>query len=82
MASDATPPAPGDMTVPLLFGWEGIVTGVLLLGAVAVLFLVVASVRAGRSDRSDWQAWLDARSAGVTAPPSGTVEPGRATAGE
>jgi len=50
------------MTVPPLFGWEVILTGLLLLIAVAVVFLVIAVLRTGSSGRSEWQAWLDARS--------------------
>jgi hypothetical protein len=51
---------PGDMTVPLLFGWEGVavvVTFVLLLGVVAFLLLA-----AGRGGRSEWQTYLEGRS--------------------
>jgi hypothetical protein len=76
MTSATTVAQPGDMTVPLLFGWEGIavaVTVVLVVGAVA--FLMLAAGR-GASGRSDWQAWLDARSASPleeTAPPSEAV---------
>jgi hypothetical protein len=50
------------MTVPPLFGWEAILTGLLLLVAVAVAFLVIAAARAGTSGRSEWQAELAARS--------------------
>jgi hypothetical protein len=62
MAPISTPPAPGSMTVPPLFGWEAILTGLLLLVAVTVAFLVIAAARAGVSGRSEWQAELDARS--------------------
>jgi hypothetical protein len=62
MAPAPTPP-PGSMTVPPLFGWEFILAGLLVLVAVAVAFLVVGSARASRSERAEWQAWLDARSA-------------------
>ena len=58
----ATTPAPGSMTVPPLFGWEVILTGLVLLVLVAVVFLAFGATRAGRTDRSEWQAWLDARS--------------------
>jgi hypothetical protein len=48
------------MTVSFLFGWQHILTGLLLLLAVAVLFVVLLA--AGRGERSDWQAGLEARS--------------------
>jgi hypothetical protein len=51
---------PGSMTVSFLFGWQHILTGLLLLIALAVLFAVVLA--AGRGGRSDWQAGLAARS--------------------
>jgi hypothetical protein len=50
------------MTVPPLFGWEVILIALVVLVAVAVAFLVIASARASTSERSEWQAWLDARS--------------------
>ena len=63
MAPATTPPAPGSLTVPPLFGWEVILVVLVVVGVVAVAFVALAAVRAGRSDRSEWQAWLDARSA-------------------
>ncbi|WP_448628619.1 hypothetical protein [Geodermatophilus sp. URMC 64] len=78
MAPVSTPPAPGSMTVPPLFGWETILTGLLLLIAVAVVALVVVAARAGASGRSEWQAALDARSRRWDAAPEpGTDGPGR-----
>ncbi len=62
MAQQMTPPVPGNMTVPPLFGWEAIATVLVLVVAAAVTFLVVATTRAGAEERSEWQAWLDARS--------------------
>ena len=62
MAPELTPPAPGSMTVPPLFGWEGIATVLVLLVVLGVAFLVAAMSRAGAGERSEWQAWLDARS--------------------
>jgi hypothetical protein len=62
---------PGDMTVPLLFGWEGVaavVTLVLVVGAVA--FLLMATGR-GTSGRSEWQAFLDGRSVAPEDPATG-----------
>ena len=63
MAPATTPPAPGSLTVPPLFGWEVILVVLVVVGVVAVAFVALAAMRAGRSDRSEWQAWLDARSA-------------------
>ena len=57
-----TPPPPGSMTVPPLFGWEVILTVVALVVAVAVVFLVILAAGLADNDRSEWQAWLDARS--------------------
>jgi cell division septation protein DedD len=48
------------MTVSFLFGWGSLLTGLVLLVALAVIFLLVLS--AGRGRRSEWQAFLDARS--------------------
>jgi hypothetical protein len=50
------------MTVPPLFGWEVILTVVALVVAVAVVFLLVLAAGPADTDRSEWQAWLDARS--------------------
>ncbi len=50
------------MTVSVLFGWGSILTGLVLLVALAVIFLLVLS--AGRGGRTEWQAFLDARSHG------------------
>jgi len=48
------------MTVSFLFGWQHILTGLLLLLVLAVLFFAVLA--AGRGSRADWQAGLQARS--------------------
>ena len=48
------------MTVSFLFGWQHILTGLLVVIALAVLFGVVLA--AGRGGRTDWQADLAARS--------------------
>ena len=50
------------MTVSFLFGWQHILTGLVLLIVLAAIFLLVLA--AGRGGRSEWQAFLDARSAG------------------
>ena len=62
MAPVPTPPPPGNMTVSFLFGWQDIATVVGLLVVVAAAALVVGMAWAGASGRSEWQAWLDARS--------------------
>jgi hypothetical protein len=68
MAPATTPPAPGSMTVPPLFGWEVILLLLVVVGVVAVAFVAFGAMRAGRSDRSEWQAWLDTRSASYRQP--------------
>ncbi len=70
MAPDTVPPAPGSMTVPPLFGWELIATVLVLLIVVAVAFVVIATTRVGTDERSEWQAWLDARSSRRQGPPT------------
>lgn len=50
------------MTVSFLFGWQHLLTGLVLLVVLAALFLLVLA--AGRGRRSEWQALLDARSLG------------------
>jgi hypothetical protein len=58
------------MTVSFLFGWQHILTGLVLLIALAVLFLLVlAGGRGGRAGRSEWRAYLDGRSPGHPDPP-------------
>jgi hypothetical protein len=53
------------MTVSFLFGWQHILTGLVLLLALAALFLLVlAAGRGGRAGRSEWRAYLDSRSPG------------------
>ncbi|MGY1687728.1 hypothetical protein ACI8AV_06340 [Geodermatophilus sp. SYSU D00804] len=72
MADVPTPPDPGSMTVPPLFGWESIVVGLLLLVAVVVVLAVVGAARSGAGGRADFQSWLDARSARSAGPHDGT----------
>jgi hypothetical protein len=50
------------MTVPPLFGWEVILTVLVLLVALAVAFFLASAASPAADDRSDWEAWLDARS--------------------
>ena len=52
--------SPGSMTVSFLFGWQHILTGLLLLIALAVVFFL--ALAAGKGGRSDWQEGLAARS--------------------
>jgi hypothetical protein len=68
MAHVTTSPAPGSMTVPPLFGWEGILSVLVVVVAVAVAFLVFSTTRAGATERSEWQAWLQARSGRLDEP--------------
>ena len=78
MAPASTPPAPGSMTVPPLFGWEVILVVLVVLTAVAVLFVAFGAMRPGRSDRSEWEAWLRTRSAAHPGPSGGEHDrPGR-----
>jgi hypothetical protein len=62
MAPEPTPPLPGSMTVPPLFGWETIVAVLLLLLVVAVAFFLASATGRAPSGQSEFQAWLDARS--------------------
>jgi hypothetical protein len=59
---------PGRMTVPPLFGWEQIVLVLALVAIVGVAFLLHSVARGSANGRSDWQSWLDARSARLTYP--------------
>jgi len=61
MTPDATP-EPGSLTVPPLFGWEGI--AVLLAAAVVigVGYLVLSALSASRHTSTDWDEWLQVRS--------------------
>ena len=74
MTPATTPPAPGSMTVPLLFGWEAILVVLVVAVAVAVAFVAFGALRPGRSDRSEWQAWLETRSAAHRQPATGEYE--------
>ena len=74
MAPTTPLPAPGSMTVPPLFGWEFILVGLLVLVAVALAFVALDALRPGRSDRSEWQAWLETRSAGHRQPATDDYE--------
>jgi hypothetical protein len=52
------------MDVPPLFGWGNILAVLVIVIAVAAVFLVISAAGAAEDDRSEWQAWLDARSRG------------------
>jgi hypothetical protein len=82
MEDVTTPPLPGRMTVSPLFGWEDILTVLAVLVVAAVAFLALGAGGAGADERSEWQAWLDARSGrrrdAATDPrdrPAGSVRP-------
>ena len=51
------------MTVPPLFGWESIATVVVVAAVVAVVAVVLLQTGRDIHGRSEWQAWLDGRSA-------------------
>jgi hypothetical protein len=75
MAPAPTPHAPGNMTVPFLFGWGDILVVLVLLLVVVAVFLVVASTGRASSRRTEWEAWLDGRSSRATGPASDRGEP-------
>lgn len=64
MSTDATP-APGSLTVPPLFGWEGLVALLVAAVVIGVGFLVLSAVSASRRPSADWDAWLQGRSRGT-----------------
>lgn len=78
-----TPPSPGSLTVSPLAGWQSIavllvLAAVVAVGAVAAVLLADGT---GQSERSEWQAWLDGRSAssgsgGAAADQPAGTEPG------
>jgi hypothetical protein len=52
------------MTVSFLFGWQSIATVVVAVLVVAVLAVVLLQAGRDTAGRSEFQAWLDGRSAG------------------
>jgi hypothetical protein len=84
MTPHPTPLDPGSMTVPPWFGWEYIVVVLALVALVAAAWLVIAAARGPVNERSEWQAWLAARSSrGVYSaqnpqdPPAERIHPSR-----
>ena len=76
MAPDPTAPLPGSMTVPPLFGWEIILTVLVVLIGVAVAFFLASVSGTAVDHRSDWESWLDARSRRRPDPPGRRPQPG------
>ncbi|MDP9430954.1 MAG: hypothetical protein M3Q47_19775 [Actinomycetota bacterium] len=61
------PPPPGSITVPPWYGWEEIAAVLVLVLVAAVAAAVVLAAGRGVHGRSEWQAWLDGRSASAGA---------------
>jgi hypothetical protein len=60
----ATPtPLPGSMTVPVWYGWQYLLVALVVVVVVTVVALLVLAAGRHESGRSDWQAWLQERSA-------------------
>jgi hypothetical protein len=57
------------MTVPPLFGWEGVLAVVALVVVIAVAFFVASAAGRGADSRSEWMAGLAARSSMPPDPP-------------
>jgi hypothetical protein len=74
MAPVPTPPLPGSMTVPPLFGWEDILTVLAVLIALAVVFFLASAAGRSADSRSEWQAGLQARSREHRHPDDGSVD--------
>lgn len=72
MTPGTPPPLPGSMTVPPLYGWENIVLVLVVLVVAAVAVGVLLSIGKAETGRSEWQAWLDGRSAGFPEVDPGT----------
>ncbi|NYJ08269.1 hypothetical protein [Petropleomorpha daqingensis] len=51
------------MTVPPLFGWEHVLIGLVVVALAGVVGLVLLAVGRAGSERDEWQAFLDGRSA-------------------
>lgn len=61
MTPDVTP-EPGSLTVPPLFGWEGIVVLLVAAVVIGVGYLLFSALSASRRPSSDWDEWLQGRS--------------------
>jgi hypothetical protein len=75
----AATPEPGSLTVPPLFGWEGIVVLLVAAVVIGVGYLVLSALSASRRPSADWDAVLQGRSrdrTGVVAEPSPPGMPG------
>jgi hypothetical protein len=62
MAAPTNPPLPGSMTVPIWYGWQAIVGVLLLIALGAVVFFLVTASGSAPNQRSEFQAFLAARS--------------------
>jgi hypothetical protein len=62
----ATVPSPSPLSAPFspLAGWGGVLVALVVLAVVALAFLAFVAARSTEHERSEWQAWLDARSSG------------------
>ena len=58
----AATPEPGSLTVPPLFGWEGIVVLLVVALVIGVGYLVISALSASRRPSADWDEWLQGRS--------------------
>jgi hypothetical protein len=77
MSPAPSAPLPGSMTVPPWYGWEALLVPLAVVLVVAAVALLLGSSRAGAERRTEWEAWLGARSrrAGLDVPepgPAGT----------
>jgi hypothetical protein len=72
------PPLPGSMTVPPLFGWEVILTLLVVLIGLAVAFFLASAAGTAPDERSEWQSWLEARSRRSAEPPGRPAQTGTA----
>ena len=62
MAAPTNPPLPGSMTVPIWYGWQVIVGVLLLIALGAVVFFLVTASGSAANQRSEFRAFLAARS--------------------
>ena len=66
MAPAPTPHVPGNMTVSFLFGWQGLVTLLVVVIVVGIVFLLVSAARSTKDTREEWQEYLGSRSRALT----------------